>query len=145
MTHKIVKISIIFLTVSLLSIFLFSCSKDEEEMQEEVLVPEFEHTTNATCEEVESNEEGTSCCVFGKAKVSAGETVTYNYCANLANQRSVEWKVISGKITIITQGESSVTVRFENDFTTGELLAFGKEQLPNGFNGSCSDLLVISL
>ena len=108
------------------SIGLISCSNDNDDNDEQNI--DKRELIECDIEFVE-NYPGTACCITGFAEAKPGETLEYVYHSNMIPPipiALVEWSITSGDITIVSGGDTSiVTVKFGDNFTGGEIKAYG--------------------
>lgn len=71
---------------------------------------------------------GTVCCISGKFIVDKADAQTYTYTSNLEDV-AITWTVVSGAMELVSGEDSlSVTVRFHDDFTEGQLRGFATSE-----------------
>jgi len=78
-------------------------------------------STDSECEAfILSVNSGTACCLSGPTRVTPGETVVYKIHTTIIDPLEVTWVIASGSMTIISgQGTSTISVKIEDDFTSG--------------------------
>ncbi|WGK63592.1 hypothetical protein [Croceiramulus getboli] len=114
------------------SLFLVSCNNDDDgdDLDREA-------EARIECEQAISDSKGTVCCTLGAATASPGDLKTYEYNNNF-NFIDVEWEILSGDITIVSEDDTFATaeVSFGPNFTGGTI----KARAQDGNNGpACSD------
>lgn len=92
--------------------FVFSCSEEELQLNDEIL------DTEGVIARITSDISGSSCG-------SPGGILTLTYSADF-NPNDVNWSIQSGNISIIGgQGTNRVTLRFASNFNGGSVFAIG--------------------
>lgn len=119
--------SFITLLVIVASLFILSCSKDEENIQDNNII------TNETTSRLAS----TTCDIVGPLNVSSG-TYTYTYTDDSGNT-NINWTITpSSAANILSgQGTSTITITFNSSCT---ISAYGT----GGTGGACEDIISIT-
>ena len=129
--------SLFFVSAIILSIS--SCNDDEDDPME--IECNYDETDSIVGSQyicyIDSSFTGTYCCLEGTIIVSGGDTEVYEIDNNY-EIIDVEWNVSDG-ITIKSQGTSSISVTFSENFTTGAIAAN-----IDGLNRTCTAEICIS-
>ncbi len=114
----------------ILSIFFFSCEKDNDL---NVLEANIEPTAETTLAKKQTN-----CDIIGTTSVTPNGIARFTYTTDI-NNPIITWRSLSSNITLISgQGTRTATFRFSNSFANGLIRAEGKNGLL-----ICSDILYI--
>ncbi|WP_435138268.1 hypothetical protein [Formosa sp. A9] len=103
-----------YLLLFVLTMFTTSCANDDDASDDNDT-----ETTEMVCSLDMSSYSRTACCIYGNEVASPGETQSFVYSSNTDNN-VFDWTIVSGSISIISgKNDKTVTVKFEDDFTSG--------------------------
>mgnify|MGYP005992066013 CR=1 FL=1 len=116
------------------SIFLFSCSENNETKIELTDTSDLPGTCDLTYE-------GTICCIQRNTSLELNKTVEYQYLSNFVYTK-IEWEVLNGDIEIISDIDSNILkIKLRDNFNGGEILC----GTYNSSGKNCSTMVTISV
>lgn len=105
--------------VTLITLSVFSCSKDEEVNQDPNTSDNF---TNNPC----STQKGLCCGVIGRHKIIPGKKYLYELTSSIESG-TFNWEVNNSSMVIVSAYEKYAYVQFNSNFTSGKISVYATD------------------